>query len=138
MRSRLFPRLILVFSLVACATSAYVVSGFSRTMLSCVVSGFSRTEVSDVPSGFPGTPKPQGVGGSRTSNPSNTPNDGVWEAATHVATTSGSSFRVRAQHIPLASSAHSPAVLTIGNARISDLHDAVRYRPPQRSLPLLI
>jgi len=117
MRSRLLPRLILVISLVACATSAYVVSGFSRTMLSCVVSC---------------------VGGSRTSNPSNTPNDGVWEAATHVATTSGSSFRVRAQHIPLAPSAHSPAVLTIGNARISDLHDVVRYRPPQRSLPLLI
>jgi hypothetical protein len=115
MRSRLFPRLILVVSLVACATSAYIVSGFSQTMLSGVLSGSSRT-----------------------SSPSNTQDDGVWEAAAHVATTSGSSFRARTQHIPLASSAHSPLVLAIGNARISDLHDVVRYRPPQHSLPLLI
>jgi hypothetical protein len=126
MRSRLFPRLILLVSLVACATSAYVVSGFSRTM------------ISDVTSGFPGTPKPQGVGGSRTSSPSNAPDDGAWEAATHVATTSGSSFRVRTQHIPLASHAHSSGVLTVGNARNSDLPNVVRDRSPRHSLPLLI
>jgi hypothetical protein len=127
MRSKLCPRLILLVSLVACATSAYVVSGFSRTMISDVVSGFSRTRVSDVLSGF-----------SRTSTPSNTPDDGVWEAATHVATTSGSSFRVRTQHIPLASHAHSNATLAVGNAHIRYLHDVVRDRSPRHSLPLLI
>jgi hypothetical protein len=114
MRSRLFARLILVISLAALATSAYVVSG------------------------FPGTPKPQGVGGSRTSSPSHTPDDGIWEAATHAATTSGSSFRVRTQQIPVASFAHSAAVLTVGDARTSNLRDVVRDRSPQHSLPLLI
>jgi hypothetical protein len=127
MRSRRFPRLILVISLAALVTSAYVVSGFSRTNGSDVVSGFSRTNGSDVVSGF-----------SRTSSPSHTPDDAVWEAATHVATTSGSSFRVRTQHIPLASFAHSVAVLPVGNAHTSDLADVVRDRSPQHSLPLLI
>jgi hypothetical protein len=117
MPSRLFPRLILVICFAVLATSAYVVSGFSRTILSDVVSGFSRTS---------------------TTSPSNTQDDGVWEAATHAATTSGSSFRIRTRHIPLASYAHSAAVVTAGNARISDRPDVVRDRSPQHSLPLLI
>lgn len=115
MRSRLFAGLFLAISLVALATSAYVVSGCSRTTISDMVAGFSRTTSS-----------------------SHTPDDGVWEAATHVATTSGSSFRVRTQHTPLASYAHSAALLTVGNAPTSDLPDVVRDRSPQHSLPLLI
>lgn len=126
MRPRRLPRLILAIFLIGLATSAYVVSGFSPTTISNVVSG------------FPGTPKPQGEGGSRTSTPSHPSDDGVWEAATHLATTSGSSFRVRTQHIPLASFAHSAAVLTVGNAHTGDLRDAVRDRSPKHSLPLLI
>ena len=86
-----------------------------------------RSYVSDVVSGF-----------SRTSSSSNAPHDGAWEAATHVATTSESSFRVRTQQAPLAAYAHSNVVPTVGNARISDLLDVVRDRSPQHSLPLLI
>jgi hypothetical protein len=128
MRSRLFSRLILVVSFVALVTSAYAVSG---------VSGVSRAKVSGVLLGVPGTPKAEGVGGSRTSPPSNTPDDGVWEAATHVATTAGSSFRIRT-HICVASLAHSGSVLTGWNAHTSSLRDVVRDRSPQHSLPLLI
>ncbi|HEX7796531.1 MAG TPA: hypothetical protein VF456_19350 [Vicinamibacterales bacterium] len=137
MRPKFFPRLILLVSLAAWATSAYVVSGFLGTPKPHGAGG-SRTTISDVVSGFVGTPKPQGAGGSRTSIPSNTPDDGVWQTATHVATTSGSSFRVRTQHIPLASYAHSSAVLIVGNARICEFPNVVRDRSPQHSLPLLI
>lgn len=119
MPSRLFARLLLLASLVALTTSAHLISN--------VVSGFNRTKVSDVTSGS-----------SRTDSHSNTPDDGVWQAATRVATTSGSSVRSRTQYIRVQSFAGHIGLITVWDARPRDLPNAVRDHSPQHSLPLLI
>ena len=118
MLSRLFPRLILLVWLAGLATSAH--TGFSLTKVSHTARGFTRASIP-----------------TQTHAPSDHHGDGVWEAATRVAT-SGSSFRIRTPHIRVASLTHSDAVPTVGNARTSDLPDVVRDNSPQHSLPLLI
>jgi hypothetical protein len=115
MASRLFPRLILLVSLIALSGSAYVVSGLGRIKVTDVASGVSRT-----------------------STPSNTPDDGVWEAATRVATTDGSSFRIRTEYVRVASFAYDGAPVTVRTVRTRDLPNVVHDRSPQHSVPLLI
>jgi protein-disulfide isomerase-like protein with CxxC motif len=112
---RLLPRLVLLLSLAALIASAGVVSGFSRTKATHAVSDSSRTSTS-----------------------SNTRDDGVWEAATHVATTTGSNFRIRFQQLRGASFVYDGSLRMLYAARTRDSSNAVQYRSPQHSLPLLI
>jgi hypothetical protein len=127
MASRLFPRLILLVSLVALFGSAYVASGLGRITATDVASGVSRSKVPDVASGV-----------SRTSTPSNAPDDGVWEAATRVATISGSSFRIRTEYVRVASFAYGGAPATVRTVRTRDFPNLVHDRSPLHSVPLLI
>jgi hypothetical protein len=76
--------------------------------------------------------------GTQTHAPSNTPSDGVWEAATRAAITSGSSFRIRTEHVRVASFACHAALVTVPAARARNLADVVHDRSPQHSVPLLI
>src|SRR5215475_10965460 len=121
MPSRLVPRLILLVSVLGLATTVYVVSGFSRTQASRAVSGFSRTTTS-----------------TQTHAPSNTPDDGVWEAATRAATTSGSGSRIRTQDVRAASFGYDGAPVTGRVACARSLPDIVHDCSRQQSLPLLI
>ena len=121
MPSRLFPRLILLVSLLALATTVYVVSGFSRTQMTDVDSGLSRTTTS-----------------TQTHAPTNTPDDGVWEAATRAATTSGSGSRTRTQNVRATLFGYDGAPVTVRAACPRSLPDIVHDCSPQHSLPLLI
>jgi hypothetical protein len=89
-----------------------------------VVSGFSRT-VPDVESGL-----------SRTNAP-NTHDDGVWQSARQITTTSGTSFRIGKHDLRTATIVR-PRTLTAVCSRLTDeFGNPAGDRSPQHSIPLL-
>jgi len=121
-----FLRFTFLASLLALVTSTYVVSGFSAD----VVSGFLTTVASAKVVSRTDAP-------SRTNAPS-THDDGVWQAARQITTTSGTSFRFGKHNLQIATIAR-PRTLTAVCSRLTDESgNPTRDRSPRHSIPLLI
>ena len=110
---------------------AYAVSGLNRTPTD-VVSGLNRTPI-DVVSGFSRTPS---GATSRTHTPAH--DDGVWQSARQITTTSGASFQI-GKHELRAVTIAPRRTLAAGRTQIvGESGGTSRDRSPQHSIPLLI
>jgi hypothetical protein len=107
-----FPRLVFLASLLVLVTSSYRVSDFLTTVASADV--VSRT------------------------NAPNAHDDGVWQSARQVTTTSGASFRIGKHDLRTMTIAR-PRTLTAVDRQLTDeLGNPTRDRSPRHSIPLLI
>jgi hypothetical protein len=120
-----FPRLVFLASLVL-ASSTYVVSGFSRTM-TVVVSGFLTTDASA-----------EVVSRTMTAHAPGMHDDGIWQSARQITTTSGTRFRIGKHDLRTATTARPRTLTAVYSELTGELGNLTRDRSPQHSIPLLI
>jgi hypothetical protein len=75
---------------------------------------------------------------SKTHAPPNTHDDGIWQSARQITTTSGTSFRVGKHDLRSVTIARTRALTAVYGRLTDELDNPTRDRSPQHSIPLLI